>query len=69
MGGLGNLPQDFVDAVIEDFTLSIEDSIILKSIGEDNDTAVRNMVLNLLIKKPQWKKKELKSTIEEEFKK
>ena len=69
MGDFGSLPQDFVDAVIESFTLSIEDSIILRSIGGANDTAIRNMIVNLLSQKQVWKKKELKATVEEELKK
>ena len=55
-------------AVIEDFTVSIDDSIILKSIGDTNDTVIRNMIVNFLIKKSVWKKKELKQAVEEELK-
>lgn len=58
-----------MDAVIADFTQSIDETIFLKNLGDPNDTAIRNIILNLLSRQASWKKKDLKVSVLDYLKK
>ena len=55
--------EDLITHILEEQTVSIEDSIYQRTLEQPQHTSMRNLIFKNLSEKSQWKKADLKKTI------